>query len=70
MILGIGKVGSPPFTVVEEVLYVEGLEHNLLSISQLYDKRLKINFNKDECLIKDEVTHEVNLLVIELIIFS
>ena len=37
-ILGKGKVGAPPFTSIEDVLYVEGLKHNLLSISQLCDK--------------------------------
>ena len=42
-------------------IYVEGLKHNLLSISQLCDKGFKIKFTKNECLIKDEVTHEVIL---------
>ena len=51
-ILGIGKVGAPPFTSIEDVLYVEGLKHNLLSISQLCDKGFKIKFTKDEFLIK------------------
>ena len=60
-ILGKGKVGAPPFTSIEDVLYVEGLKHNLLSISQLCDKGFKINFTKDECLIEDKVTHEVIL---------
>ena len=60
-ILGICKVGAPPFTSIEDVLYVEGLKHNLLSISQLCDKGFKIKFTKDECLIEDEVTHEVKL---------
>ena len=60
-ILGKGKVGAPPFTSIEDVLYVEGLKHNLLSISQLCDKGFKIKFTKDECLIEDEVTHEVIL---------
>lgn len=36
-ILGICKVGAPPFTTIEDVLYVEGLKHNLISISQLCD---------------------------------
>ena len=60
-ILGIGKVGGPPFTSIEDVLYVEGLKHNVLSISQLCDKGFKIKFTKDECLIEDEVTHEAKL---------
>jgi hypothetical protein len=60
-ILGKGIVGAPPFTSIKDVLYVEGLKHNLLSISQLCDKGFKIKFTKDECLIEDEVTHEVKL---------
>src|ERR1044072_6647876 len=60
-IIGIGKVGAPPFTSIEDVLYVEGLKHNLLSNSQLCDKCFKIKFTKDECLIEDEATHEVKL---------
>src|SRR4051812_34437812 len=60
-ILGKGKVGAPPFTSIEDVLYVEGLKHNLLSISQLCDKGFKIKFTKEECLIIDEVTNEVKL---------
>lgn len=60
-ILGIGKVGAPPFTSIEDVLYVEGLKHNLPSISRLCDKGFKINFIKNECLIEDEATHEVKI---------
>lgn len=37
-ILGVGTVGVPPCTIIKDVLYVEGLKHNLLSISQLCDK--------------------------------
>ncbi|KAF1885749.1 hypothetical protein Lal_00008487 [Lupinus albus] len=36
-ILGVGRIGKPPSTTIEGVLYVEGLKHNLLSISQLCD---------------------------------
>lgn len=60
--LGICKLGSSPFTTIEDVLYVEVLKHNLLSISQLCDKCFKINFTKYECLIEDEATHEVKLM--------
>ena len=31
---------------IKNVLYVNGLKHNFLSISQLYDKGFKIEFNK------------------------
>ena len=61
-ILGIGKVGAPPFTSIEDILYVEKLKYNLLSINQLCDKGFKIKFTKDECLIEDEANHEVKLI--------
>ncbi|PNX91902.1 putative copia-type protein [Trifolium pratense] len=54
-IIGKGKVGAPPFTSIEDVLYVEGLKYNLLIISQLCDK---VKFTKYECLIEDEANHE------------
>ena len=61
-ILGIGKVEAPSFTSIEDILYVEKLKYNLLSISQLCDKGFKIKFNKDECLIEDGANHEVKLI--------
>lgn len=60
-ILGVGIVGAPPCTIIEDVLFVEGLKHNLLSISQLCDKGFRINFTKDECLIEHEVAHNILL---------
>lgn len=56
------KVGASPFTSIEDVLYVEGLKHKLLSISQLCNKYFKINFTKDEYLIQDEVSNEVKII--------
>jgi len=37
-ILGRGSKGDKDILVIHDVLYVEGLKHNLLSISQLCDK--------------------------------
>ena len=39
---GIGKVGSMDTHAVENVYYVNGLQHNLLSVSQLCDKGNKV----------------------------
>jgi hypothetical protein len=61
-ILGIGKVGAPPFTSIEDILYVEKLKYNLLSVNQLCHKGFIIKFNKDECLIEDGANHEVKLI--------
>ncbi|XP_047153251.1 uncharacterized protein LOC124824794, partial [Vigna umbellata] len=40
-ILGIGDIRSENTLVIKDVLFVEGLKHNLLSISQLCDQGLK-----------------------------
>jgi len=41
------------------VLSVDGLKHNLLSISQLCDKGFKIEFNMNCCLIYEAKTGKV-----------
>ena len=46
------KIDSSPLT--ENVVLVEGLKHNLLSISQLCDKGLKIIFDDFTCDILDK----------------
>ena len=53
-ILGIGNVGHSSTLLIENVLYVDGLKYNLLSISQLADKGFDINFNKETCHIVDK----------------
>lgn len=51
----IGKVTIEElgFPKLENILYVEGLKHNLLSISQNFDISYSINFAKDCYEIKD-----------------
>jgi len=61
-ILGVGKVTSSSSTVIENVLLVEGLKHNLLSISQLCDKGLKVTFESNHCLICCASSNEVVLV--------
>ena len=57
-ILGVGKVGKSPQTMIDDVLLVEGLKHNLLSISQLSDKGYNIEFNSSNCIVeKNDDTH-------------
>ena len=46
-IIGIGKIGIPSLASIDNVLYVEGLKYNLLSISQFYDSCYIVSFNKD-----------------------
>ncbi|XP_068486648.1 uncharacterized protein [Phaseolus vulgaris] len=55
-ILGRGNVGTADSTTIENVLYVEGLKHSLLSISQLCDKGYKVNFETNNCTISSETS--------------
>jgi len=44
--------------IIKDVLLVEGLKHNLLSISQLCDKGYEIKFKPDLCLISSPTTNQ------------
>ena len=61
-IIGIGNVVKEPSLIIENVLLVDGLKHNLLSINQLYDKGNKVIFDKDIC--KIESTKDNKILFI------
>ena len=49
-IKGKGNIYSISNACMEDVLFVEGLKHNLMSISQLCDKGYKINFEENMCI--------------------
>jgi len=51
-IIGVGKIGKSSSTPIENVLLVEGLKHNLLSVSQLCDRGYKVSFDSEKCVIK------------------
>ena len=53
------KIGSSP--LIENVVLVDGLEHNLLSISQLCDKSFKIIFDGFSC---DILNKKINTRVL------
>ena len=53
-IKGIGKLVRTGSPVLDEVLLVEGLTTNLISISQLCDQGFEMRFSKEECLMTDE----------------
>jgi hypothetical protein len=50
-IVGIGKTVKRGLPKLEKVLFVKGLTANLISISQLCDQGMKVNFTKSECLV-------------------
>jgi len=61
-ILGRGDVGSHDSIIIKDVLLVDGLKHNLLSISQLYDKGYEVTFRPDLCLISHASTRQTLLI--------
>lgn len=50
----IGSINHPAHPSLVNVYLVEGLKYNLISISQLCDKRLTVMFTKTECRPIDE----------------
>jgi len=53
-IVGIGNIKIGSSSLIENVVLVEGLKYNLLSISQLCDKSFKIVFDDFSCDILDK----------------
>ena len=43
-IIGIETIGKKPFSMLENILLVDGLKANLISISQLCDKNMNVIF--------------------------
>ena len=52
-IIGIGDIGNNSHIIIENVLLVDSLKHNLLSISQLCDKGFKVIFEPNSCTIEN-----------------
>ena len=50
-VIGIGSIGINGTNFIKDVLLVDGLKHNLLSVSQLCDKGNKVIFTSNECLV-------------------
>jgi len=61
-ILGRGDVGSHDSIIIKDVLLVEGLKHNLSSISQVCDKGYEVKFKPDLCLISSPTTNHCLLV--------
>ena len=58
-IKGIGEVSIDDDVLVKNILFVEGLRHNLISISQLCDSQMIAEFHRIGCNILDEETREL-----------
>jgi len=50
-IISIGKIGKSLSHSIDNVYLVDGLQHNLLSVSQLCDRGNHVEFFSDQCLI-------------------
>ncbi|KAL5544086.1 hypothetical protein UlMin_007870 [Ulmus minor] len=58
-ILGKGTVGNSSSPLIENVLHVENLSYNLMSVSQLCDKGFRVVFESSKCFIMDSVSDEI-----------
>ena len=50
-IIGIGEIGNSQSLFIHHVLFIDGLKHNLFSISQLYDMENKVTFYPKNCFV-------------------
>lgn len=53
-IKGVGRLACTGLLNLDNFLLVKGLTANLISISQLCEEGLKVNFTKSECLVTNE----------------
>ena len=53
-VLGRGILKVENFPRFKSVLHVDGLKANLISISQICDLNLKVNFNHEKCVVIDD----------------
>ena len=56
------KVGKNLSHSIGNVLLVKGLDHNLLSISQLCDKRYKVIFDSSSCEIIEKESEKIKFI--------
>ena len=68
-IIRIGKIQSTSSTFIDSVLLIKGLKHNLISISQLCDKGLKMSFKTSICIITVELW-EVHIILKYILIMN
>ena len=59
-ILGYGNIKKEN-VIIEKVALVDGLKHNLLSISQLCDNGNKVHFSQEACFIANKETGDIIL---------
>ena len=60
--ISISNVDKNNSTSITDVMLVEGLAHNLLSISQFYDQGYKVVFEPIHCIIKYSTSDKIILI--------
>ena len=63
-IIGKGTIGNKLKFSIEDVLQVDGLKHNLLSVSQLCDKGYIIRFESNVCII-EKSNHNITMIALK-----
>ena len=58
-IKGFGSIVQNNKVIIDQVLLVKGLKHNLISVSQLCDKGKKVTFLQEHCMIADSKTNKL-----------
>ena len=57
--IGHGSIGNNSSSLIENVLLIDSLKHNLLNISQLCDKGFKVIFESPHCIIKESQNDKI-----------
>ena len=60
-VIGIGNVGKNDSILINDVMLIEGLTHNLLNISQFCDQGYKVMFEPSQCIIRDSTSDKIIL---------
>ena len=60
--IDISNIDIIPSTYIENILLVDGLKHNLLSISQLCDKGYKVVFESSMCIVTSPIDVSIRFI--------
>ena len=61
-IIGIDNIGMTLSKYIENILLVDGLKHNLLSISQFCDKGYKVIFESSVCIVTSPINEGIKFV--------
>ena len=58
-VIGIGTIGNHSSTCIQNVFLIDGLKHNILSVSQLCDDGYKAIFDTNTCLVSKSLDDKI-----------